>query len=170
MKEFEKDFYAHLGLLSVKFAKVEYNLSVILGKLIGTDEDLIAVSLIEKNTLSQNIELLKKINRIRNYQESIINNLIEKIGEIKNERNLFIHGIWGSPFELENDISIICDERKIRYTEAKSKGSDMIRKTWNYNENHTFRLSYIKKQISKIDNILLSQDSIIQKLETDVFL
>lgn len=170
MEEFEKEFYAHLGLLSVKFAKVEYNLSLIVGKLIGTNEDLIAVSLIEKNTLSQNIELLKKINRVRSYQVPTVNNLIEQIGEIKNERNLFIHGIWGIPFESENDIKIICDERKIRYSENKNKQSKIIQKNWTYNENHTFRLSYIKKQIRKIEDILLSQDSLIHTLESDTFL
>jgi len=164
MKEFEKEFYAHLGLLSVKFAKMEYNLSIILGKLIGTDENLIAVTLIEKNTLSQNLELLKKINKIRDYKELAINNLLEQITGIKKDRNLFIHGIWGFPFESENDIKIVCDERKIRYSEKKVKNGVWPDKQWHYNENHVFRLSYIKKQIARIDDILIFQDSLIKEL------
>jgi len=55
MKEFEKEFYAHLGLLSVKFAKLEFNISAILGKLINSDEDLIVITLVENNSLNQNI-------------------------------------------------------------------------------------------------------------------
>ncbi len=45
MKEFEKEFYAELGLLSVNFAKMEYQLSLILGLLIGSDSDIISITL-----------------------------------------------------------------------------------------------------------------------------
>lgn len=170
MKEFEKEFYSHLGLLSVKFAKMEYNLSVILSKLFGNDDDTISITLIENNTLHQNIELLKKINRIRNYEETALNNIIELIGRVKNNRNLFIHGIWGSPFESENDIKIVCDERRIRYSEKKDKNGKRIEQLWRHNENHIFRLSYIKKQITTIGEIILAEESLIEKLEIETFL
>ena len=165
MKEFEKEFYTHLGLLSVKFSKMDYNLSYIVGKLLGNDDDLINITLIEKNTLSQNIELLKKINRIRNYRNSTIVNLITEISKIKNKRKLFIHGIWGKPFVSDNDIKIVCDERRLRYKEVKDNTGYVFKKEWSYNQNHVFRLTYIKKQISKIEDILLSQDFLIKELE-----
>nr|WP_320021605.1 hypothetical protein [uncultured Draconibacterium sp.] len=169
MKDFEKEFYSHLGLLSVKFAKMEYNLSLILGKLFGNNDDLITVTLIEKNTLSQNIELLKKINRIRSYEETALNNLIELIGRVKSNRNLFIHGIWGAPFESENDIKIVCDERKIRYVEEKDKNGRRTEQIWYHSKNHIFRLSYLKKQITTINDIILAQESLIKKLEFETF-
>jgi len=37
MKDFEKESYAYLGLLSDNYSKMEYNLSVILNKLIAND-------------------------------------------------------------------------------------------------------------------------------------
>ncbi len=170
MKDFEKEFYSHLGLLSVNFAKMESNLSVILAKLLGSDEELISEILIERNTLQQNIDLLKKINKIRGYEQSTISNLLEQISRIKSDRNLFIHGIWGFPFVENNDIMITCDERKIRYKEEKHSNGKNLRKIWNYNEIHTFRLSYIKKQIRKIEDILTAQNFFIEKLESETFL
>jgi hypothetical protein len=59
MKDYEIEFYAQLGLLSVKFAQMKYKLSTILGKLFGTENDLIPVTVMEKNSLSKNIELLR---------------------------------------------------------------------------------------------------------------
>lgn len=167
MKEFEKEFYAHLGLLSVKFAKLEFNISAILGKLINSDEDLIVITLVENNSLNQNIELLKKINRIRKYQESTIENLIEEIGRVKNERNLFIHGLWGIPYESENDVKVNCEERKIRHSVDKDMKGNKVSRTWRLNKNQTYRLSYMKKRISTIDNILLAQEALMRKLETE---
>ena len=169
MKEIEKEFYAHLGLLSVRFAMVEYNLSIILGKLFGTDDDLISVTLIEKNTLSQNVEMLKKINKIRSCHEYEINNIIELVGRIKSNRNLFIHGIWGCPFESGNDIKIICDERRIRHKYEKDINGKVIRENWEFNRNHILKLSDIKKQIDSIDCILLLQNVLIEKLKTEFF-
>lgn len=167
MTEFEKEFYAYLGLLSVKFAKLEFNISAILGKLINSDEDLIVITLVENNSLNQNIELLKKINRIRKYQESSIENLIEEIGRVKNERNLFIHGLWGIPYESENDVKVNCEERKIRHSVDKDMKGNKVSQTWKLNKNQTYRLSYMKKRISTIDNILLAQEALIRKLETE---
>ncbi|MFZ6009479.1 MAG: hypothetical protein ACOYXT_03955 [Bacteroidota bacterium] len=48
LKDFEKEFYAYLGLLTVRFAKMEYYLFMILTKLLGHDDDLISMTLIEK--------------------------------------------------------------------------------------------------------------------------
>lgn len=169
MKDYEIEFYTHLGLLSVKFAQMEYKLSTILGKLFGTDDDLITVTVTEKNTLSKNIELLKNLNRIRKFQYQLILDLINKIGKIQSDRNLFIHGIWSNPIKSENSINIICDEKKIRYNEEKDKVGNVIDQTWHFNKNHIFSLSDIKNRINDIDNIVALEDGLIKDLENEKF-
>lgn len=170
MKEFEKEFYAHLGLLSIKYAKMEYNLSKILGKLIGVEEETINVTLVEKNTLHQNITMLKKIDKIRNFESSDINEVIELIGRVKNDRNKFIHGIWGNPFKDKDEIKVVCDERKIKYTEQNDENGKSIERNWKFNENNIFSLTYVKNQINVIETIIELQDGLIDKLvELDYF-
>jgi hypothetical protein len=170
MKDFEKEFYAHLGMLSTKYAKMEYYLSNILGKLIGVDEESINVTLVENNTLHQNITMLKKINKIRKFESFDIDKVIELIGQVKNGRNRFIHGIWGNPFKEKDEINVVCDERKIRYTEQKDENGKLVSQNWQYNENYIYSLTYIKKQINVIENIIVLQDSLIDKLiELDYF-
>lgn len=156
----QKEFYSYLGLLSVKFAKMEYYLSLMISKLIRNDDDLISIMMIEKNNLSQNIDLIKKINLIRGFEEESIKNLLGLISQVKNDRNLFIHGIWGEPISSENDIKIVCEERKIKYEEEKGSG-----KTWQLNQNHVFRLTYIKSKIVKLDDIIFVQEDLNKKLD-----
>jgi hypothetical protein len=167
MVDFEKEFYAHLGLLSVKFAQMDFKISIILQKLIGTDSS-IGIVLTEKNSLHQNLELLKQINRIRDFEISSIANLVAEVSKIKSQRNLFIHGLWGNPYKAENDVMIICDEKRMTYSEKTNK-SNATFKIWTSNKIHKFRLSYIKKLIRNIEDIIISQDFLIKKLENNVF-
>jgi hypothetical protein len=169
MKDYEIEFYARLGLLSVKFAQMEYKLSTILGKLFGSDDDLITVTVTEKNTLTKNIELLKSLNRIRKFQYALILDLINKISKIQSDRNLFIHGIWGNPIISENSVIIICDEKKIRYNEEKDKVGNIIDQTWHFNKNHILSLTDIENRINDIDNIISLEDSLIKDLENERF-
>lgn len=59
MDDYKKEMYASLGLLSVKFAIMEYNLIQILINLINNDEDLVTLHLIEKNKVCVNINCKK---------------------------------------------------------------------------------------------------------------
>lgn len=112
----KKEFYFYLGLLSTLFARMESNLITILGQLI-VDNFVLTSTILERNSLAQNIELLKKINKYRGYEEAAIKNLTDKISNVKSKRNLFIHGIWSDPFELDNDIIILCYEARLLYEE-----------------------------------------------------
>lgn len=167
MKEFEKDFYAQLGILSVKFSKLDYFLSVILELLLGTGDSTISLTLIENNNIAKNIDLIRKINRIRHYEENKISNLLDQVDNIKGDRNLFIHGIWSPPLESEDGISMICQARKIKYSLKKDKKGIVIRSEWRFNENYVFSLPQIKEKIIKIDEVLLILHNIIEKLDMD---
>jgi len=134
---------------------MEYNLSTILGKLIGTGDDLLSATITENNTLSKNLELLKKVNIIRGFREEYIKNLHKKIAKVRSDRNLFIHGIGGQPQKHGNDIIIYCDERKTKYNgdvlEGKTKS-----KSWSFNKGHYIKLLYIKRQINWLEDIVAS--------------
>lgn len=161
-EEPKKEFYFYLGLLSTKFAVMESNLLKILGLLI-IDNFVLTATILERNSLAQNIELLKKVNKYRGYEENAIKNLIEKIGHIKGKRNLFIHGIWSEPFESNNDVVISCYEPKLLYEEEKE--GDKISKLWTSSNKHEFKLTYIKKLVENIGNIITEQDYLIRKLD-----
>lgn len=167
MEDYKKDFYLNLGILSTKFAKMEYKLMQLLGLLI-LDNFVITNTIFEKNSLSQNIDLLKRINKYRGYEEEYIQNLIAKIGSIRKERNLFIHGIWGEPFELDDDIFIQCHEPKIQYDNTK-EDERVTSQEWSSTKPYEFRLTYIKKLIRNIDDIIDCQDYFIKKLEMHTF-
>jgi len=167
MEQYKNDFYTNLGLLSTKFAKLEYKVMEILGLLI-IDNFVITNTIFEKNTLAQNIELLKRINKYRKYEEESIKNLIEKIGSLRKIRNLFIHGIWGEPFKFENDTLIQCQEPKIQYEDIRDD-EIVLQQEWSSSKSHEFRLTYIKKTIQNLDDIINSQDCLIQRLRMHDF-
>ena len=119
--------------------------------------------------LHQNIQLLQKINEIRSYREDVIKTLLEQISRIKSDRNLFIHGIWGSPNKSDNDIQIVCKHRRTLYKSEKDTKGEVIQKKWIMNKSQIYNLSYIKRQITKIEDILLSQEYLIKELENETF-
>jgi hypothetical protein len=163
----EEKFYAHLGQISVKFAQIDALLAEILAKLIGSDEDLISETLIEDNSISKNIEIIKKINRIRSFNEPLINDLIKKIGTIRKVRNLFIHGIWTIPFESEGELKIVCSTRKITYKEEKDTKGVLIEKTWRHSVKQVFKLQDLTNYIRIIDEIQEIENIIIENLDTE---
>ena len=163
MDDYKKEMYASLGLLSVKFAIMEYNLIQILINLINNDEDLVTLHLIGKNNITHNIEFIEKLNKIRDFHPEHIKNLLSEIKHIKGDRNLLIHGLWKDPIQFQNDVEVLCEERKIRYTEQKTNKG--LTKTWTHNNFKKFRLSYVKKLIAKINDIIVAQEHILRLQE-----
>lgn len=153
-----KEFYYYLGLLSTKFAILEYNMLQLLGLMVADDFVLIN-TLLERNTLYQNVELLKKLNKYRGFQEELVDILIKKIFNIRINRNIFIHGIWKSPRPEKNDLVVICTEPKMLYEENESE------RKWTHQRHHSFRLSFIKEQVEEIDDIILRQNYLIGELK-----
>jgi len=161
--EKEKEVYFYLGLLSTLFAKMESKLLIIVGKHI-TSDFVLANTLFERNTLASNIEMLRSINDLKDFENETVKQLIQKISNIKKIRNLFIHGVWSDPIERENDIFIICRESKLDYSEKKENGN-RISRLWGSNKSTEFRLSYIRKQVDHVEEILLIEDYLIKKFE-----
>ena len=154
----EKEIYFFIGLLSTKFARMEANVIKILDKLI-VDDFVISNTIMEGNSLAKNIELLKKLNKYRGIEEGLILNLCSRISSVRKDRNLFIHGLWGEPYIEENDIMVVCSDPRIEFFESGDH------KQWRSTRPKKFRVGYLKKQVDAIEEILLSQDSLLIRLE-----
>ncbi|MEP5366138.1 MAG: hypothetical protein ABJQ37_19980 [Reichenbachiella sp.] len=164
MSEFEKEFYAYLGLLSVRFANMEYYLTSLLSMLLISDDDyLYPLTILENNNLNSNLDSLKKVNKIRGYEEQSISQMISEIRKVKDHRNLFIHGIWHVPKSNDGKFSVTCEKKKIKFEEDKNSR----RKTWHHNSFHSYTLSEIKNKISKLDSIIRIQKRLISQIEQD---
>jgi hypothetical protein len=153
----EKEFYFHLGLLSTKFAEMETNVISILGGII-TDEIFLINSIIEKNSLSQNIELLKKVNLYKEFEQETVKELINRVSEIRKDRNLFIHGLWGTPYQIKGDIQIDCLEQKI------TRKMVTYGRMWASAKEHSFKLSEIISKIDELDFIIDLQNNLLKKI------
>lgn len=163
----ENQFYSYLGLLSVKFAQIDSLLSEILVKLTGVDNELISETLTEDNSISKNIDLIRKINKIKCYNEPIMSDLIASIDKIRKVRNMFIHGIWGTPFESDGELKIVCSVRKIKFNEEKDSTGAVIEKTWRHTDHQMFNLQDIKNITQSIEEIQELENIIIESLDTE---
>lgn len=168
MKEMNKEFYAHIGQLSIQFAKMEYKLSTIISKLISQEDELITLTLIEDNTLHKNLILLADLNRIRDVYAETIFKLIKEIEDIKKARNLFIHGIWDEPHQTEGGIAMItCEERRLKRIVEKDKKGKVTSIHWSYSRHNFYELNDFKKYIKTINRIIKIEDALIKALDEE---
>jgi len=156
--DLQKEFNYYLGLLSTRFAIVENNVMTLLGKLI-IDEVFLINTIIEKNTLSQNLVLLRKLNLYKQFEVESMSDLITKIDHIRTERNLFIHGIWADPTEKEGEVKIHCLETKIVSKVGK------YGRSWLSGREHEFKLSQLMNRVEELDQIILHQEELLNKVE-----
>ena len=162
-QENHREFYFYLGLISTRFAVVEFNVLKMLGLLVS-DDFVLTNTLFERNSLSQNIEFLKKINKLKQVEEIAIRNLVGQITNIKGKRNLFVHGLWGEPEMKENDLIISCADPKMDYKEEFRDGTRIAR-SWKSVTDNEFRLSYLKKLSVNLSDIILAQNHLIVRIE-----
>lgn len=160
--ESKKEFYFYLGLLSTLFAKMESNLLEIVSRF-TTDDFVLGYTIFERNTLSQNIDLAKELSDKRNYEVEFTKMLADKISNTKKIRNLFIHGVWGEPIMKENDLIIRCSESKLDYTEKYQDGKRITR-SWGNAKSREFRLSYLRKLVENVEEIILMQNHLLKRL------
>lgn len=163
IEDHKKEVYFYLGLLSTLFAKMESKLLELLGLHI-TSDFVLANTLFERNSLAQNIEFLKKINALKDFEVKTVTELIQKISSVRKTRNLFIHGVWDEPIKFENEILVICRESKLDYKEEKENGK-IITRQWASKTNSEFKLSFIKKLVENVQEILQLEDYLIEKIE-----
>ncbi len=156
--EAEKEFYFYIGLLSAKYARMELLVRRMLGAFIS-DDDVLNAYLFEKNGISANIELIKTINIRHNYEPEILKGILSEINNIKAERNSFIHGIWNAPHKKDNDVFINCINPKMKFVQEPDG------RRWSFGDPKTVRLTFIKKLVSRVDDIILSQEAFVERLK-----
>lgn len=160
--ELSKEFYYYLGRLSTKFAEVESNIMSILGKLV-IDEVFLINTIIERNPLNQNIQLLKRLNLYREFETAAMQKMIEQVSALRSVRNLFIHSLWGEPYTKNEKVLIFCIEPKI-VSEIKRHG-----RMWASGKEHEFELSYLISKIVELELVIQIQTDILEKLERHRF-
>ncbi len=156
--DIEKEFYFYIGLLSDRFAKMEVLMRDMLGAFIS-DDNVLNAYLFEKNSLDANVKLIKTINIKYDYENEILKGILEEVSYIKSERNSFIHGIWSEPISKGNDITIHCSNPKMKF-EKQSNG-----KQWSFGHGKSIQLTFIKKLVARIDDIMISQKAFIERLQ-----
>lgn len=158
-------FYAYIGLITVRFAEVESLVSHIIEKIINSDDDIIASTLIEGNSLFLNLKLLAKINRSRGYRENDIKSIIKKIDESRIIRNSLIHGVWSEVVKDQDELRIFCSNHKHIFEKVSN-----TTKRWSRYSAEEFTLEHLKNEINNIDDVLITLKKVwIELNEDDVF-
>jgi hypothetical protein len=90
-----------------------------------------------------------------------VRKLINRISDIRKDRNLFIHGLWGNPYQEKGEIIIDCLEQKI------TPKSVTYGRMWASSKEHSFKLSDIIFQIEKLDIIIDLQNNLLKKIQSN---
>lgn len=170
MKDLEKEFYAHLGLLSIKFAEMEYLLQVVTICLLKLEDDTKGALIVQDNALAKNVQLLEKINDMGSEFEDTINILLKRIEELRKKRNMFIHGIWKEPELIKGEVHILCEDRTFHRVKSKEFDKKNNSKTWKHSKHEDYTLTSIKKDISMLDKIIHIQKALILKYDKESLL
>lgn len=147
MTEAQINFYFNLGLLATEFSKMEERVRWILVVLISPHEPTTALYAIEKNAFAINLELIKKVNELKNFYREQIGQLVEQMKELTTTRNQFIHGVWDDPKVKDGEMYIEVSEGKVK-KEEDDEGTN-----WYPTTKRTFTLLQIKDRIEKIRKI-----------------
>ena len=158
-------FYAHIGLITVRFAELESLVSHIIEKIINSDDDVIASTLTEANSLSLNLQLLAKLNRSRRYREDTIKSITKQINESRMIRNSLIHGVWKEVIRDDGELRMLCSNHKHIFEKNYDSG-----RSWSRYTSEEFTLQNLIDEIAKIDNLLITlREMWIELNEDDIF-
>jgi hypothetical protein len=157
------EFYAHLGYLSVQFARMEQTLHAMIAVMVTDDLNYLDLhSITERMSISSLTDILKKLNRIKSFERELVDKILELVEKVRKNRNLFIHGIWSDPFVSEGKIMITCVDAKIVYEVKEEDGGRT--QSWR-TKKIPFTIDQINAEIETVMYIISLQESFIDKLE-----
>lgn len=94
----ERDLYALMGEISIKFANLEFVVSRMLTGLIDRSDPVVGDIVTENMTLSQKLRLIVKLSRYRFKGnpgvDSAVRTMAAEIDSVRELRNTFTHGNW----------------------------------------------------------------------------
>lgn len=121
-QESEREFYGLVGLVAIRFAKLEALYSDLLSDLIHPNDNLLAATLSKEFFHYKTIELVKDIGRMRPLDLEELEDIVSKAKSLRHIRNDFVHGIWEID-DSGDEITAVCSQRDISY---EQKGSEKL--------------------------------------------
>ncbi len=119
-QESEREFYGLIGLVAVRFARLEAQLAELLSKIINPHNDLLAATLTEDMFFAKTLEMIKKIGRMRTIDNKLMHEIISGANSLRKERNNYMHGIWDIKLKDNGYVTATCSHRKISFEQTGS--------------------------------------------------
>jgi hypothetical protein len=167
-QENEREFYGLLGLVAVRFARMESQLIALLRALINPKEEWIAESLTEGLKIYQSIEIIKKISYIRIELDDELNAIVGTADKIRKNRNNYIHGIWKIELDSNNNVIAKCSqETKPKYEKNETPyGHTEYRYKRNIRST-TVTLDDLVQTAQELADITKKIEELLQRIEDD---
>ena len=126
-------FYQAFGIVTSAYARMESEIRMFIAGLVFSDDTTTASVFLDSSQLRDNLNSLKKIGRQSDYEEEI-----KSLGVIPNQlretRNLFIHGIWSPNTFSEKGGYAFVRDLKTKFEHLPKGG-----KRWTTGESEQFR-------------------------------
>lgn len=156
----EKDIYALLGELSVKFSTLEFGISAILEVLIDSNNPAIGAILTDGHSLNKNLTLITRVIPFKFENNSQIpvrlKALITEVDGLRNLRNLFIHGKWLiDENQLQNNM-VTCFDLRLK---SSQKGLVLNRLT-----EHNISITELEDHVVKVGRLVVDSFKIAREL------
>ncbi|NTW49893.1 MAG: hypothetical protein HGB19_09240 [Chlorobiales bacterium] len=162
IQEAEREFYGLIGLVAVRFARLEAQLTDLLSALIHPNDDLLADMLTEDIFIGKTIDMIKKVGRMRSVDDTLLDEIVSTANSLKRERNDYLHGIWKIEVKGNGEVIATCSKRKISF---KQLGST---KTWtNGYTAKPVTLSSLRSVALKLESLSLKVQQLIDEIEND---
>jgi hypothetical protein len=166
-QENEREFYGLLGLVAVRFARMEFQLITLLGALINPGEACLTDSLTEGFNISKSIDIIKKISYIRGELDDELNAIVKTADRIRKDRNDYIHGIWEIKLDSSNNVIAKCNQRpKRKYKKNKTLSGTEYTYTRTIRST-TVTLDDLVQTAKELEDITKEIEEILQRIEDD---
>lgn len=143
-----------VGIITLKFSKLEHLALEYISVLLSGNANLTNYMLFQDQTLDSKLKTIKNLIYLNStgHQMHLQLETIKKIENLKNERNLFIHGDWDDiQVAVENNFETL-SVRSIKYKfEKKNDGS----KSWTPGKKDSYSIERFKKMNEEIDSLLI---------------
>ena len=167
-QENEREFYGLLGLVAVRFARMEAQLITHLGVLINPGEEWLMESLTEGFNIAKSLEMIKKISYVRIEVDDELNAIVETADRIRKNRNDYIHGIWEIKLDSTGNVIAKCDQKP----KPKHKKNKLPSGLTEYAYTRTIRsttvtLDDLVQTAKELEDITKKIEELLQRIEDD---
>lgn len=155
--EIKRDAYYLLGRLSTLFAELEEGIYRI-NSLLITNDFVMAGFLLDQNNLETSLQLLDNLYQYKEFEKTLIKEIIDNIAALKPERNNLIHGTWVIRISKKDNAPIITVRS---HKLAKKKSAIPGKYVWMGGHFHVYTFDDIENAIARIERVLEMQREVI---------